>query len=96
MTSRRRSPGPGPITCSASEAWRTWCEAFLADVRAGRVPRQPEAEKADADFLRGRQARPGRWAESNVRQNLLTEESRWEQMFLAVNALAAPGGFPLS
>jgi GT2 family glycosyltransferase len=78
------------------EAWRTWCGAFLAEARAGKIPRYPEAEKAAEDFLAGRQTRPGRWAESNVRQNLLTEESRWEQMFPAANALAAPRAFPLS
>jgi len=79
------------------EAWRAWCEAFLADTRAGAIPRHPPAEAAAEDFLRGRRSQPGRWAESNVRQNLLTEEARWERMFpAAANALAAAPGLPLS
>ena len=78
-------------------AWRTWCEAFLADTCAGRIPRHPEAEKAAADFLRRRRPQPGRWAESNVRQLLLLEEARWERMFeVGSNALAAAPGITLS
>ena len=79
------------------EAWRAWCEAFLVDAGAGNIPRHPQAEKAAKDFLRRQQSRPGRWAESNVRQNLLMEEVRWERMFPeASNALATSPGFPLS
>ncbi|MBI5426163.1 MAG: glycosyltransferase family 2 protein [Opitutae bacterium] len=78
------------------EAWRAWCETFLADAQAGRLPRHPRAEKAAADFLAGVTPRPGRWAESNVSQNLHAEESRWEQLLHAGKALAAPHGLPLS
>ncbi len=62
-------------------AWRAWSEALLADARAGVLPHYPAAEKAAEGFLAGRQSRPGRWAETNVAQNLLTEAARWEQMF---------------
>lgn len=77
-------------------AWRAWSEALLADARAGALPRHPPAEQAAEDFLAGRRPRPGRWAETNVAQNLLTEEARWEQMFPdapdlpAATARAAP------
>ena len=71
-------------------AWRAWCETYLAEARAGALPRHPPAERAAEEFLAGRQARPGRWAESNVVQNLLTEEARWERLFPAApNPLAA-------
>ena len=72
------------------EAWRAWCEAFLSEIRAKTIPSYSEAEKAAENFLYHRQPRPGCWAESNVRQNLLREQARWEQMFPALsNALAA-------
>jgi GT2 family glycosyltransferase len=74
-------------------AWRAWSEAFLVDVRAGALPHHPPAEKAAESFLGGRQLRPGRWAETNVAQNLLTEEARWERMFPdAPNPPLAPAG----
>lgn len=63
------------------EAWRAWCEAFLADARAGGIPRHPKAERCAGAFLAGRRPRPGPWAETNVAQNLLTEEARWERLF---------------
>jgi O-antigen biosynthesis protein len=79
------------------EARVAWCEAYLADARAGTVPRHPPAEKAAQAFLRRRQSRPGRWAETNVRQNLMLEEARWERLFPEVtNPLATPAGIPLS
>ena len=78
-------------------AWRAWCETYLADARAGTLPRHPPAERAAEEFLAGRRARPGRWAESNVIQNLLTEEARWERLFPgASNALAASAAVPSS
>jgi len=78
-------------------AWHAWCEAYLADARAGVLPRHPPAERAAEEFLAGRQPRPGRWAESNVIQNLLTEEARWERLFPAApNPLAASAGSPSS
>jgi len=67
-------------------AWRSWCETFLADARAGALPSDPQAERAAERFLAGRCQRPGRWAETQVAQNLLTEEARWEQMFPSMAA----------
>ena len=78
-------------------AWRPWCEAFLADARAGTIPRHAPAERQAEAFLRGRRPRPGRWAETNVAQNLLTEEARWERMYPdAPNPLAASTPSPSS
>lgn len=79
------------------EAWRTWCEALLTDINTQTIPRHHQAEKAARLFLRQRRTRPGRWAESNVRQNMRIEEARWIQMFPEVrNALAAHPDCPLS
>ncbi|OHE89486.1 MAG: hypothetical protein A3G75_12245 [Verrucomicrobia bacterium RIFCSPLOWO2_12_FULL_64_8] len=72
------------------EAWRAWCEAFLAEARAGTLPRHPRAERCSDDFLQGRRPRPGRWAETNVAQNFFKEEARWERLLPPVaNPLAA-------
>ncbi len=79
------------------EAWSAWCETYLANTRAGTIPRHPQAENAAGKFLRRRKSHPGCWAESNVRQNLFIEEERWERMFPEVsNALATPARYPLS
>jgi len=71
-------------------AWRAWCEAYLADARASALPRDPPAARAAEEFLAGRRPRPGRWAESNVAQNMLTEEARWERMFPEPSPLPPP------
>ena len=63
-----------------SEAWRSWCERFLASAHAGRLPRHRRAEWRASAFLRGWLPRPGRWAESAVRQAFLQEEARWERL----------------
>ena len=62
------------------EAWRAWCETYLAEARAGALPRHPRAERCVDDFLQGRRPRPGRWAETNVAQSLFSEEARWERL----------------
>ncbi len=62
------------------QAWRAWCEDFLASARAARLPRHRRAEWRAAAFLRGWLPRPGRWAESAVRQAFLAEEARWESL----------------
>jgi GT2 family glycosyltransferase len=66
------------------EAWRTWCGEFLTDARAGVLPRHRPAERRAALFLRGWLPHPGRWARSNVAQNLLVEQLRWERLFPAL------------
>lgn len=62
------------------EAWRSWCEEFLEATHGGRTPRHRRAEWRAWAFLRGWLPRPGRWAESAVRQALLEEEARWERL----------------
>ncbi len=62
------------------EAWRTWCRDYLADVRAGAVPRHPRAVRRAALFLRRWLPQPGRWARTNVAQNLAVELERWERL----------------
>ncbi len=65
------------------EARRTWCSEFLADVHRGLVPRHRRAERRAALYLRGWRSHPGRWAATNVAQNLLAETVRWERLLPA-------------